>query len=391
MEAMFFRMTRRYKKYSFILIDPHGDISKRAKNHKHLKDRCIYIEPFLRDGYTPTFNPFEIKDRSIRNINNVAEQVILAFDEVLNREGGKVTETMTNMLEKCIYFLLQRPNSTMVDLLKLLDRNETIFQEAAKSDPFFNDYFLQQNNKTREGLLNRVGRLLNSPILLNLLGGQSTFDLEKAINRNKVVIFNLGGVGEMTQITFWKFIIANIKSIIRKREKPSKKHTFCFIDEAHNFVGGFEYILSQLRWFWLHMVLANQFVEQYGSQAKSVKQNTAVKILGGGDDNFEDINKMMKLPKDTSLKDYEFYLKVTARTLLKFKSPNALIRWKKKYYLSKINQKKLDNKLISKYYKAIGEEAKPSRTIRGDDLPVGRDSPNPDLGLFIKSDDKTNQ
>lgn len=202
MEAMFFRMTRKYKKYSFILIDPHGDISKRAKKHKHLKDRCIYIEPFLRDGYTPTFNPFDIKDRSVRNINNVAEQVILAFDEVLNREGGKVTETMTNMLEKCIYFLLQRPNSTIVDLLKLLDRDEKIFGEAAKSDSFFNDYFLQQNNKTREGLLNRIGRLLNSPVLFNLVGGQSTFDLEKAINWNKVVIFNLGGVGEMTQITF---------------------------------------------------------------------------------------------------------------------------------------------------------------------------------------------
>lgn len=138
----------------------------------------------------------------MRNINNVAEQVILAFDEVLNREGGKVTETMTNMLEKCIYFLLQRPNSTIVDLLKLLDRDETIFQEAAKADSFFNEYFLKQNNKTREGLLNRIGRLLNSPILFNLIGGQSTFDLEKALNRNKVVIFNLGGVGEMTQITF---------------------------------------------------------------------------------------------------------------------------------------------------------------------------------------------
>jgi len=54
--------------------------------------------------------------------------------------------------------------------------------------------------------------------------------------------------------------------------------------------------------------------------------------------------------------------------------------------------------LISKYYKAIGQESKPSRTIQGDGLPVGRDSPNPDLGLFIndlglfiKSDDKTNQ
>lgn len=390
METMFFRMTKRFKKFSFILIDPHGDISKRAKNHKHLIDRCIYIDPFLRDGFTPTFNPFNIKDRSLRNINNVAEQIILAFEEILSREGGDLTETMTNMLEKCVYFLLKRPNSTILDLVKLLDRDEQLFDEAAQVDKFFDDFYLKQNNKTREGLLNRIGRLLNSPILLNLLGGQSTFDLEKAITRsNKVVIFNLGGLGEMTQIAFGKFIIANIKSIVRKRDKPSKKHTFCFIDEAHNFVtGSFETILSQLRGFGLHMVLANQFVEQYGNQAKSVKQNSAVKILGGSEDNLEDMKKMVKLPKEATLKDYEFYLKVTGRTMLKFKSPSLLLRNPKKYYLSKKNEKELDKYLISRYYKAFGQEEIPVRTIAEVDEPPPTDSPSPDLGLYINADDK---
>ncbi len=388
MESMFFRMTKKYKKYSFILIDPHGDISRRAKNHRHLKDRCIYIDAFLKDTHTPTFNPFHVKDKSARNINNVAEQVILAFEESLTREGGKPSEIMTYMLEKCVYFLLSRKQSTVVDLVNLLSANETIFEEAAEFDDFFDDEFLKPNNRTRNGLLGRIGRLLNSPILKNLIGGESTFDLEAAINRNKVVIFNLGGLGEMTQITFGKFIIANIKSIIRKRGKPSKKHTFCFIDEAHNFVGSFEFILAQLRGFGLHMVLANQFVEQYGQQSNSVKYNTAIKILGGNDENLEDLKKITKLPKDTILKDYEFLLKVTGRTLFKMKSPSFLLKQKKKHYLSKKEESLLDEKMLENYYKLIGDETPYSPTLRKDkDTPIRKDSPIPDLNLFINDND----
>ena len=392
LETLFFRMTHKYKKYSFVLIDPHGDISERARKHRHLQERCVYIDAFLDPQKTPTFNPFDIRDRSLRNINNTAEAVILAFSEVLSREGGDLTETMVNMLEKCCYFLLQRPNSTILDLVTLLDRDPEIFEEASKYDKFFNEFFQRQNNKTREGLLNRIGRLLNSPILFNLIGGKSTFDLEKAINQNKVIIFNLGGLGEMSQIAFGKLIIAHVKSCVRKRKKPSKKHTFLLVEETSNFVGGgsdsFTYILSQLRGFGLHMILSSQFIEQFGSQIKSVQQNTCIKILGGGSDNMDDIRKMLKVSKNARLEDYNFFLKIRGRTLLTFKSPSTLLKGKKKHYLTDIETEAFDNFQLRNYYKAIG--TKPNEPVREkikEVEPISKNSPNPDLGLYINDND----
>ena len=64
-----------------------------------------------------------------------------------------------------------------------------------------------------------------------------------------------------------------------------------------------------MRGFGLHLVIANQYVEQFGNQAKVVKKNTAIKVLGSGDDNLHDIQKMIRVPKEMHLKDYEFYLK----------------------------------------------------------------------------------
>ncbi len=388
MEHLFYQMTKQYEKCSFILIDPHGDLATRARKHRHLRDRCIYIYPFLKEGYTPSFNPFAIKDRSIRNLNNVAEQIIMAFDEVLSREGGEITETMVNMLEKCIYFLLKRPHSTMLDLIALLNRDEHLFQEAAKIDKFFNDFFLKPNNKTREGLLNRISRLMNAPVLKGLLGGESTFDIEQAINQqNKVLIFNLAHLGEMSQVAFGKFLIANIKSIIKKRSKPSKQQTFCLIEEASILnTGSYETALSQLRGFGFSMILANQYAEQYGTQFKTVKQNTAIKIVGGSEENLDDMSKLIKLPPNIQLHDYEFCLKVAGRPMLKFKSSSKLLKEKKKYYLTRQEVQEFDEYMVYRYYKPHEQGNALLQEKQNEEKPVLNESPKPDLGLFINDE-----
>ena len=387
MESLFFNMTNKYVNHSFVLIDPHGDISRRAKIHRHLSKRCVYIDAFLSRHKMPTLNPFHIKDRSMRNVNNVAEAVIMLLGEVLSREGGELTENMTNMLEKAIYFLLKRKNgSTLSDLVALLGTDKKLFAEAASYDSFFNDNFLRPNNKTRDGLLNRVGRLLNSPILYHLFGLESTYDLEELLDQNKVVIFNLSGLGEMTQIAFGKLILCHLKSLVRKREKPSRKHTFCFVDEAHNFVQGSEsvdFIISQLRGFGLHLVLANQYLEQYGNQATSIASNVCIKVLGGGNDSLDSLSKLVKLPKHEELADYEFFVKIRGREVLKFKSPDTLLKRKEKHYLTPNEEAELDKRLLERYYREIDlrqyEPVAPdTNMVSPSNLP-----PSPDLGLYI--------
>lgn len=352
LRTIFYHMQKQYTKHSHVLVDPHGDLAEAVYRSKLNagSDRVIYIDPFFKPGYTPTFNPFQLNDRSIQNVVHVVEQNILAFEELLSREGGKVTEAMVDMLEKCLYFLLTRRDSNILDLYNLLKAEEPILSEAVAYDTFFSSPYDKPNNRTREGLQFRIGRILNSPVLKNLLIGKSTFNLEAAINSNKVVIFNLGGLGEMTSVTFGKLLVASLKSMVRKRPKGGPKHTFLMIDEAHNFVtGSFEYLLSQLRGFGLHGIFATQFIEQLGDQARSVKENTAIKILANED--AETLKKMITPPKDIHLDQFDFLLKVRHRSVVKFKSPDMLIKNPKRYSLNEEEAKFLDTYQLKHYYK----------------------------------------
>ncbi|WP_421795365.1 type IV secretory system conjugative DNA transfer family protein [Haliscomenobacter sp.] len=375
LESLMYSLQSQYQHISLVVIDPHGSLAENVKRFKLNSDRerVIYIDPFFKEGYTPTFNPFAVTDQSLMNINFAAEQFIKALDEILDREGGELSENMVNMMEKCVYFLLKREGSTFTDLLDLLSGNEQIFKEARLFDPLFDDYFLKPTNKTREALHNRISRILNSPALNNLVGGHSTFDLEAAMNSGKIIIFDLSRLGEMSQITFGKFIVASIKSIVRKRKKNCDTHTICIIDEAQNFAtGSLEYILAQLRGFGLHLVLANQYPEQFESQLKAVIENTAIKIAGGGDDNIESIREIVKLKHDISLGEYEFFMKVRHKGLVKFKSPSFLIEHPQLYYMSKEEEKAFDEFQIQNYYKPleehVGHEVEMPVIIPPDDL-----------------------
>lgn len=394
MRVLFHRMVKKYPKFSFILIDPHGSLAADCKKLKSVggdPDRLVYIEPFLKDGHTPTFNPFEMKDTSLQNLTFTAEQIISAIEETLSREGGKLTEVQVNMLEKSVYFLLRKGNATILDLVDLLNAKEGIFEQAQQHDPdFFNAYFRKPNNRKREALVNRIERLLNSPVLRNLLGGQSTFDIDHIINGGKILIVNLGDVSEMSQVMIGKFLVACIKSVIRKRKKNTGRPCFLFVDEVQSMISGsFDYILSQLRGFGLHLVMANQYLSQLGDQAESVTKNSAIKIVGGED--YDDMKAVVKVPKDQRLKDYEFFLKVRGYHIRSFASPDVIIKHPKRYEIGKDAEKRLDKLQTERYYRAYDQQevntrkphtTKPTEAKKEDKKSNG--SPIPPFDIFIK-------
>ncbi|MEZ4924806.1 MAG: DUF87 domain-containing protein [Saprospiraceae bacterium] len=390
LRAIFYELQKKYEKFSFVLIDPHGDLAKKVKRfHFNVdKERVVFIDPFLKDGYSPTFNVFDVGEKSIKNLSHTAEQIIISFEEVLSREGGELSESMVNMLEKSIYFLLERDDSTLLDLAELLNAQPDILQEAIEYSEYFNERFLKTEKRSRDALLYRVERLMNSPALKPLVAGQSTFSLEKSLNSGKVIIFNLGELGEMTQAAFGKFLVANIKSLVRKRDPEKALPTFVFIDECQNLVSGsFEYILSQLRKYGLHLILANQYVNQLGEQVEAVKKNTAIKIVGG--DEADDVKAMITMPKDqVSLKDYEYYLKIRGRTVLKIKSPSYLIN-NPDFEMTPQEEAAFDKYQLSKYYKVAGQ-TKPQRIPRkeGDPAspPPSKSTNKPPFDLFLGDD-----
>jgi len=360
MSSTFFRMQKKYPKFSMIMIDPHGDlalsIKKNTLTYKQ-RERLIYIDPYIDDGvHTPTFNPFDLKNTSEQTIQHAVEQFIAAFEEILTREGGKPTENMVTVLEKSLYFILGRQGASLNVLMELLSTNSSLKEEASEFVPIFDDHFFKPGNKTRDGLFIRLSRLLTNPTLKRVLGGSSTFDLQHALNSGKIILFDLSGFGELAQLTFGKFLTASIKSYVRIRKKNTGIPIFCFVDEAGVLVSGsYNYILSQLRGFGLHMVMAIQEISQLGDQVKAAKKNTAVKIVGG--DIEEDVKEVIKVDKNISLKDYEFVLKVRGEKQTVFKSPDFLIKNKSRYTITEAQEAEIDRMQLERYYKVTGQES----------------------------------
>ena len=103
---------------------------------------------------------------------------------------------------------------------------------------------------------------------------ESSFQLEAALNGNKILLFDLSYFGPESQIALGKFLIANVMNYVRKRDASTSKHTYLIVDEAPLFVGSgksYEVMLSQLRKFGLHVFLAAQYANQFGSNLESVR------------------------------------------------------------------------------------------------------------------------
>jgi len=75
-------------KSSVIVIDPHGDLVEEIVRMKpmakrHISNRVVYIDPSLHADYTPSINPFEIADRSERNIALMTQELRSIFEVLL--------------------------------------------------------------------------------------------------------------------------------------------------------------------------------------------------------------------------------------------------------------------------------------------------------------------
>lgn len=289
------------KKSSIVIIEPHGDLSKQVAMWKEFgneknKERLIYIDPFLKDGFTPSINPFYLKDKSEGNISTLTQQLIIAFESLMKNE---FTPNMKGVLMYCIPVLLRRDGSTLEDLKRFVTdgENEDLIDIGLNSgnriarDFFLNTFKSRKIDSTKTSLSIKISTILALPIFARLLTGKNSFDFEKAFNSGKVIIFNLskGVLGKDVSNAYGIFVVAMTQYYAFKRAsifEQKRARTFIFIDEFHNYVcKDMSEILAETRKYRLHMVLANQYEDQVNTETKSaVKENTQIKVFGRSDE-----------------------------------------------------------------------------------------------------------
>ena len=223
----------------------------------------------------------------------------------------------------------------------------------AVKDYFKKDFQDQVLNPTKKGVRNRLSSLFANQILAHMFTGKQTVNLEEMMNTGKVVVFNLGGIGESEAETFGALITGIVYFNALKRQdipKAQRVRTELVLDEFPMFVANnadtFTAFMSQTRKFNVSLTMAAQYDGQIPRGViQSIKEQAGVKIYGrqGGD---EELKKF---------KPGQFKVSAGTNDTVKLKIPPFLLGYtgcmsKKKWKMVKQYQ-------IDTYYRKVEKKS----------------------------------
>jgi hypothetical protein len=282
------------------VIDPHGDLAKdvlRSLINNHFFDdpdnlkRIVYVAPRRRDYIIP-FNVLKRPDKYTETYE-IAQRVINAFMRTWSRtlqEPPRFQQVMRASLSALI-----ETEKTICDLYSLLTdddfREETLGQipnPKVKQDclAFFEHEFAEWG-KNRSLMIgsttNKVSALTDNPNTFYMLGQKENhLNIRKLMDAGKVLIADLGDCDDETKRLFGTLIVTGFEHAALSRSKLQHKDRtpyYLYIDEFQDFACNpgaaetFSQMLSQVRKFGLHLILANQSIAQLSSGLQTALGN----------------------------------------------------------------------------------------------------------------------
>jgi hypothetical protein len=124
-------------------------------------------------------------------------------------------------------------------------------------------------------VLNKADAFLTDPMMRAVIGqGRSSFNFRWMMDNNKILLCNLsrGRIGDDNSMLLGSLVVMKEKLAALSREDIPEQERVphaLYIDEAANFIGDFESILSQTRKYAFPMSLAVQNTESLPSEAVS--------------------------------------------------------------------------------------------------------------------------
>ena len=265
----------------YAIIDPHGDFA--VDNMRFIPgsrvDDVVYFNP-ADTAYPIGFNPLEITYNGQKN--NVSSEVIGVLKRMFGESWGP---RMEHILRYTILALLDRPNTTMLDITRMLTdkkfRKETLSycQDAVVAN-FWKSEFDSWNDKFATEavapVLNKVGAFTANPIIRNIIGQpKSTFNLRSIMDEGKILIVNLskGLIGEDNAAILGSFLVTKIQLAAMSRSDieriEDRRPFYLYVDEFQNFAtDSFATILSEARKYGLNLTVANQYINQMNDSVR---------------------------------------------------------------------------------------------------------------------------
>ena len=114
----------------------------------------------------------------------------------------------------------------------------------------------------------RIRPFIQNDLMRRIFGqSEGTLDLKTSMDGSEILLFNLSRVGgKLTsedQQVLGRLLINNLVARAYERDPITATPFYLYVDEVHNFLSGdVPEILSQLRKYGLHLIMAHQYLEQ---------------------------------------------------------------------------------------------------------------------------------
>jgi len=276
----------------FALIDPHGDLAERiaARVPKSRQVDVIYLN--ASDSNQPYgYNPL----RHVRTdrIALAASGIMEVFAKMWPEAWGV---RMEHILRNILLALLEQPNSTLHDILRIISdskyrkniaqslNNETV--RAFLLNEFERFSFGYRADGTAP-IQNKVGAFLADPLLNRILTApKEDLHIRQIMDEGRVLLVNLakGRIGEDSSSLLGGLLVTTIGLAAYSRADTTaekRRDFFVYIDEFQSFTTlAVANMLAELRKYRVGFTVAHQYLHQLDADIRHAVLGNAGTLIG---------------------------------------------------------------------------------------------------------------
>jgi hypothetical protein len=267
--------------FGVAVVDPHGDLAEAVAKSPPASRRPDVV--FL-DAPNPTqpygYNPLKSirPDKRPLAASGLLEVLRKLWDD---RSWGP---RMEHILRNAILALLDQPQATLPDILRLLaDRSYRKQVATGVTNPAVRRFWLSDYERFSPGyradstapIVNKVGAFLADPILARILTQPKTpLHFRSLMDQGKVLLVNLakGRLGEDTSALLGGLLVTTLGlAAFTRAEVPDheRRDFFVYLDEFQTFTTrSLANMLSELRKYRVGLVLAHQYLYQLSEDVR---------------------------------------------------------------------------------------------------------------------------
>ena len=263
-----------HRGHGVAVIDPHGDLAEDLLRQipPSRADHLVYFDPADLE-YPIGFNPLANVAPDDRPL--VASGIVESFKTIWGDSWGP---RMAYILYNCIAALLDCQNTSLLGVNRMLiDPTYRHWVVKQVKDPFIKQFWEQEFANydprfMREAIApiqNKVGALLQSPIIRNILGQvRNKISIPFTMDDSRIFIANLskGRMGHDKSNLLGSLLVTQFQlaAMARANRPEAERRDFhLFIDEFQNFsTDSFASILAEARKYRLCLTLSHQYIDQ---------------------------------------------------------------------------------------------------------------------------------